>query len=218
MKDYIVEAARHNIHIYKPRRGDTAYVKGYVLNKENNYVAIKYLDGKYETKKVEETTIDELNQSLEQTFNYYCENINSKVKQDVGLKGSIVALHLTNATLNLSLRNFLAGFCWLTCAGLYYLQIHHPLKLKRELKLVSWVYENRGKVNEIIKEEVDSKVKKVDTSVMTNNIPSIKYPTDEVPYSQNMYEDGINLNNIDELNNKQLRALKRKVLKKERRK
>ena len=45
-----------------------------------------------------------------------------------------------------------------------------------------------------------------------------KYPTDLVPYSESMYEEGISLNNIDELTNKQLRGLKRKVLRKERRK
>ncbi|MBQ7105053.1 MAG: hypothetical protein IJN90_04280 [Bacilli bacterium] len=215
MKDYIYEAKKHGLTIYSPSY-KSDYIKGYTLNRENNYVLIKYADGRLENKEIEENTISELNDSMKRTFDFYCEKIFPKVKEQIGWKGGIVGLDLINASLNLSLQNYFSGFCWLTCAALYYIQIHAPLKLQRELKLVSWIYDNKDKVNEVIKEEVDSKIEKPEITATTNNLPTLEYPTSLVPYSEEMYEEGINLNNIDSLDNKTLRKLKRKVLKKER--
>ena len=149
---------------------------------------------------------------MEETLDFYKDKVNKKINESISLKQILLSLHLTNAILNWSFGNIISACCWTACTGLVYLQIHNPLMLKRELKLVSWINDNKDKVN-----EVDSK-RETSSNTNTLNMITPKYPTDLVPYSESMYEEGISLNNIDELTNKQLRGLKRKVLRKERRK
>lgn len=212
MKDYIYEAKKQDMVIYLDSF-DRNLIKGYNINRENNYVAIEYLGGRREIKEIEDTTIDDLNESLNTTLGFYCNKINSKVKEKVGFRSSIVGMYGLNAALNFAIQRFALGSLWLTSSLFFYLSIHGKLKLKRELKLVSWINDNKEKVNEVIKEEVEKKIEKPEITATTNNIPRIEYPKELVPYPEEIYEDGINLNNIDELDNKTLRKLKRKVKK-----
>ena len=216
MKNYINRAKTNGVHIYTSLSEDK-YISKYRLTRQNKYVEIEMINGRREEFEVEEGTIEELDRSLKKTLDLYKEKVTKKVNENISLKSMLISLHLTNAILNWSLGNIISACCWTACTGLTYLQIHNPLMLKRELKLVSWINENRDKVNEVIREEVDSKREQT-TSTNTLNMITPKYPSDLVPYSESMYENGLNLNNIDELTNKQLRNIKRKVLRKERRK
>ena len=216
MKNYIDRAKTNGIHIYTSRQEDL-YLKKYRLIRDNKFVEIERLNGRREQFEVEEDTIKNLDSDLEKTLDFYNEKVDKEINKSLSLKGVLISLHFTNAVLNWSLGNIFSACCWTACTGLCYLQIHNPLMLKRELKLVSWINENKDRVNEVIREEVDSKREK-NTSTNTLNPVISKYPTELVPYSESMYEEGINLNNMDELTTKQLRVLKRKVLKKERRK
>lgn len=215
MKNYISRAKSHGVHIYTSLSEDK-YISKYRLTRQNKYVEIEKINGRREEFVVEEGTIEELNHSLEKTLDFYKEKLNKKINENISFKGILIGLHLTNAILNWSLGNIISACCWTACTGIVYLQIHNPLMLKKELKLVSWINENKDRVNEVIREEVDSKREKTIATNTLNMIAS-KYPTDLVPYSETMYEEGISLNNIDELTNKRLRSIKRKVLKKERR-
>lgn len=217
MKNYINEARKHSITIY-PSCLESNLIASYTLNKESSHVSIKYLDGQSLTEEIQETTEEELNTSLDETLDFYRQKIIPKINQQIGWKWSLVFLDLLNSSLQYATQNYFAGTCWLTCASLYYLQIHGPYKLKREIELVSWFHDHEQQANEVIKSEVESKIQRPEITTQTLNIPTYEYPQDLVPYPKNIYEYGLNLNNIHELNNKQLRKLKRKVLRKERKK
>ena len=216
MKNYISRAKTNGVHIYTSLSEDK-YISKYRLIHDNKYVEIERINGRCDHFEIEKDTIKELDRSLEETLDFYKDKVNKKINESVSLKQILLSLHLTNAILNWSFGNIISACCWTACTGLVYLQIHNPLMLKRELKLVSWINDNKDKVNEVIREEVDSK-RETSSNTNTLNMITPKYPTDLVPYSESMYEEGISLNNIDELTNKQLRGLKRKVLRKERRK
>lgn len=100
----------------------------------------------------------------------------------------------------------------LLAGSIYFRLSYLPYKLKKEIKLVTWVIENKEYVDEVIKTEVE---RKMPVTTETDTMIPVKqeYPTGLVPYSENLYEEGINLNNIDELNVKVLRKLKKKATK-----
>ena len=216
MKNYVKCAKANGAHIFTTILGDKNISK-YRLIRDNKYVEIERINGKIEQLEIEKDTIRELDKSLEDTLSFCNEIVNESIDESLTLKKVLFGVHFTNAILNWSLGNIILASCWTLSTGLVYTQIHNPLMLKKELKLVTWINNNKDKVNEVIKDEVDSK-RETTTETNTLNMITPKYPTELVPYSESMYEEGINLNNIDELSNKQLRSLKRKVLKRERRK
>ena len=127
-------------------------------------------------------------------------------------QGTIFLFDATNSLLQFTTGNWLAGTCWLLAGSIYFRLSYLPYKLKKEIKLVTWVIENKEYVDEVIKTEVE---RKMPITTETDTMIPVKqeYPTGLVPYSENLYEEGINLNNIDELNVKVLRKLKKKATK-----
>ena len=85
------------------------------------------------------------------------------------------------------------------CSSLFLATISRPYKLKKEIQLVSWIYDNKDKVNELIKEETKG-------MNQTQNIACETFP-----YPKEIIDDGINLNNIELLEVKQLSKIKRKI-------
>lgn len=215
MKDYKTMARKSGLSIYT-NSFDRERVQKYVLNRDNNFVNIKYMDGRYEDKPASDVDIAKLDENQNNTLYDLKKEIFPKVDHELRWKGFLVCLDLLNSILQYSLSNWIAGSCWLTCTGIYFFQTYRPYCLKREMKLVSWINDNKDDVNAVIREEVYKKMDKPVTNKYAINKPTYKYPTDSVPYSEEIYENGISLNNIDELSNRELRKLKRKVLSKRR--
>ena len=207
MKNYGLKALELNV---LPYSNFIPGIEKYKINKENNYVSIKYLNGETECLPLSETSVEELDKKQKEGLEYLYEKASSEVKEQKNSKSFLISLHATNFFLNLLNQNFFSATCWLACVGICYISIYRPYKLKQELKLVKWFDENKERVNEVIKEEVETKATYEKSSI--NQV--LIYPKDLVPYSESMYEDGINLNNIDELSDKELIKLKRKTLKK----
>ena len=118
---------------------------------------------------------------------------------------------LLGADIFLSTANFITGN---TLGGVAFLLLGTSMTLNKtgskvysEMKTISWLLENRDKVNAMIREDVDSYITDV-----TNNFV---YPEEEVLYPKVMYEEGINLNNIEDITPKELKLIKKKTKQRE---
>lgn len=215
MKDYFLEAQKVGIQIYR-RAIDDTYVESYKLTDDNNYVMIKYLNGQTHYSPVSTTSLEALDLSQRSALEEIKRKVSKEGKTIRALNSGIVALDLMNVILQSANQNWIASACWLACTSIYSLRIYQPYKLMQELNLVSWIVDNKDDVNKVIKDEVNQVISKPTNASNSINMPSYNYPSNLVSYSKTMYEEGINLNNIDELSNKELKKLKKKVLKKER--
>lgn len=213
MKNYIDEARRYKVELY----GGYKYLQSYRINKESKYVELRYMNGLRDIKELSDITKEELDKRQRSDLKCIEDDVKEKTAFDIKYNGFISALYVFVGVFLKGLAN--AGcYVWLTWAGYFLAKSLRPLRLRKDIQLAGWIYDNRDKVNEVIHDEVIEKAPNLEITAMTNNAPLQKYPYGEVPYSKEMYDYGIDLNNIDELSNKQLRSLKRKVLKRERRK
>ena len=76
--------------------------------------------------------------------------------------------------------------------------------------MIGWIIDNKKDADSVIHRDVDSK-RKTDLSQLTPVVDYSVYP-DDAPYAEEMYNNGINLNNISELSTKQLQKLKKKTM------
>ena len=209
MKDYIREAKKINVHIFNAK-----YLQKYKIHREAEYVELYYMNGSYDTKYLNEVTEEELKIKQRNDLRDIEKSVIERTNFDVKFGSIVSASYFTLGTLFSIIKNTNIAV-WFTWGGYFLFKALRPMKLRKDIALAGWICDNQDKVNEIIKEEVDSKREQT-TSTNTLNMITPKYPTDLVPYSESMYQEGINLNNIDELDTKTLRKLKRKVMKKER--
>lgn len=209
MKDYSRIAIKYGlVNCYM----DTSdFIESYEIKKEHNHVEIKYMNGITHRFKLTENTKKELDEIQLEQLNQMVNEINPEIDKKIRSYKPIVGLHGINVLLNYTLGNWIAGTCWLISTGIWSSYCYFPYKLKKEINMVKWFIDNKDSVNQIIKEEVEEKMPEIEENTM---IPVRReYPKDLVPYSENLYEEGINLSNIDELNMKQLKKLKKKALK-----
>ena len=211
MKDYELMAKKAGLSIYRSMY-DEEGIKKYKINHQSNHVKITYMNGSTTYNELTESTKDELDERQRAYLERLKEIIYPKVEEKMRFNSPIGFLYSINAILNFTLQKWVLGFCWLTSASCYSTIFLRPLKVKRDMELAGWIHDNREDVNKIIQKEVEKKMNKPEFDSETINIPRREYPTDKVPYSKEIYEDGICLNNMDELNNIQLRRLKQKVL------
>ena len=209
MKDYISEARKYNVRIY-----NNDYLRKYKIHKDAKYVELFYMGDVYDTKYLEEVNEESLIKQQRDDLR----EIESKVKQktDFDVKSGFIVSSLyfvLGTALSTIGRSNIAWYVW---ANYFLFKALRPMKLRKDIALTGWIIDNKDKVNEVIKDEVDSK-RETTTETNTLNMITPKYPIDLVPYSESMYEEGINLNNIDELSYKTLKKLKRTVKRKERR-
>lgn len=210
MKDYITEAKKINVRIY-----NTNYLKKYKIHKEAEYVELFYMDGDYRIKSTDEITEEELKTKQREDLKDIEKKVKQKTDFDVKVGFTASGTYFALGTLFSVLRNSNIAI-WFTWGFYFLFKALRPMRLRKDIALTGWICDNQDKVNKIIKEEVDSKKEPI-TNTNTLNMITPEYPTDLVPYSKSMYEEGINLNNIDELDTKVLRRLKRKILRNERR-
>lgn len=211
MKDYISEAKKINVHIYNAK-----YLQKYKIHKAAEYVELYYMNGSYDTKYLNEVTEEELKTKQRNDLRDIEKSVIEKTNFDIKVGSIASASYFALGTLFSIIRSSNIAI-WFTWGSYFLFKALRPMKLRKDIALAGWIIDNEDKVNEVLREEVDSK-RETSSNTNTLNIITPKYPTELVPYSEAMYEEGISLNNIDELDTKTLKKLKRKVLKKERRK
>lgn len=204
MYNYISLAQNNGIFISNKMYNTT--IQNYHLTKENDHIKIEYMDGRTKIVPTKEVSLEEIKQEQEKSFR--------KIKRKVGIHSGImngIKITLLGADVFLSTANFLTGN---TLGGVAFLLLGTSMSLNktgskvyREMKTISWLLENEDKVNQMIREDVDSYI--IDS---TNNFV---YPEEEVIYPKTMYDEGINLNNIESLTPKELRLIKRKTKQRE---
>ena len=207
MYNYISLAQRNGIHISNKMYDTT--IRKYQLNKENNLVRIEYMDGLTEIVPLEETSLEQLKQDQEQSFY----KIKRKTGVHVGMMNGI-KLTLLSTDIFLSTANFIIGN---TLGGVAFLMLGTSMALNKtgfkvysEMKTVSWLLKNKDKVDAMIKEEVET--------YSSKDTMNLVYPYKEVLYPIEMYEAGIDLNNIEDLTHKQLKLIKKKTKQREKNK
>ncbi len=188
------------------------YIESYRINREHKFAEIVYMSGWRHTEALNEKTEEELEAKQKEQLKEMQEKLEPKIDSRIRWQGSLLFLYGTNTLLQYTVGHWFAGTCWLLGAGIYFGQTYFPYKLKKEMNLVKWIMDNKKYVDQVIQEEVDKKMPK---TTETNTMIPVKqeYPTDLVPYSEKLYEEGINLSNIDELKVKQLKQLKKKATK-----
>lgn len=213
MYNYISLAQNNGIHISNKMYDTT--IKNYTLTKENDYVKIVYMNEKTKYIPLEEASLEEIKQEQETAFR--------KIKRKVGIHSGIMngfKITLLGADIFLSTANFLTGN---TLGGFAFLLLGTSMSLNKtgskiysEMKVISWLLENQDKVNAMIKEDVESYMHVTEGDMTTMNPTMVyKYPYDEVLYPREMYEEGINLNNIESLTPKELKFIKKKTKQRE---
>lgn len=208
MKNYIEEAKKINIQLTSVY--DINCLQRYYINRKNNYVELHYMNGLCMKEFLDDRDKEKFDEQQRKDLSLLTEKMDLKSRSTIAHYSTMTGIYtVTGATL-LALNN-LGGIVWLAWTGYFLSKVIKPLKLKREMQLVGWIYDNKNDVNKIIREEVEAKMERGEITATTNNAPVPKYPTEEVQYSRSMYENGIDLCNIDELSNQQLRKLKRKV-------
>lgn len=216
MKNYVLEAKRLNLHIFSTYEVNTSYIQKYKINREQKYAEIRYMNGYYDRESLEDIKEDELEKRQLEDFRRIEKLVKDKTKPDIKFYSSISAAYFATGLL-LALHGHSSVSVFNVWSTYFLIKAIRPLRLRKDIALTGWINDNKDKVTEVIREEVDSKREQITDNVSTNNVVIGKYPIDKVPYSEEMYDEGINLNNIDELNTKTLRKLKRKVLKREKR-
>lgn len=213
MKNYVEEARRIRINLNE--RYNYRYLKNYSINRSRNYLELRYMNGDIDRKFLDDHQKEEYDEIQREDLRILEENLKEKSGFDIGYNSSIAGVYALIGTTLLA-NNNIGGIVWLTWIGYFLTKAIRPLKLRKDIQLAAWIYDNKEDVNEVIRKDVESKMERGEITATTNNAPEPKYPTDLVQYSRSMYENGIDLNNIDELSNQQLRKLKRMVKRKRR--
>lgn len=210
MKDYSRIARKYGVIDSYMKTND--YIESYKINKENNFVEIVFMDGARRIDPIYEGLIEELDEvQLDQLQEMY-KQLSPKIDNRIRWQGGLFFLNGTNAALQYTVGHWFAGTCWLLASGLYFSQCYFPHKLKKEMQLVSWIMDHKELVDQMIKTEVDSHMISAD-NMHTTNLVKPDYPTDLVPYSEDIYQEGINLSNIDQIKVKELKKIKKKIVK-----
>lgn len=207
MKNYIKEAKKIDIRI----NNNYNYLQSYRIYHFAKYAELCYMNGYREIKTLDETSKEELDKRQRSDL----KRIEEAVKEETDFEiKSWCAIAGVYAYIGFSKGLDEPGeYVWLAYSTYFLKKALKPIRLIKDIKLAGWIYDNREVVNEVIKEEVFKKTPKPDPTTRTINAPTPIYPTESVPYSKDMYENGIDLNNITELDNKQLHKLKMKAKK-----
>lgn len=188
------------------------WILDYKINREHHYVEITQWNGREKKiyfhrgqDKVMQETLDKMQKDqFDKMVEAMEKDLKVSITNDAFLNLACLGLGVAAASVSLLAGGFFASFTLLSLPSL------EKLKLKRDLHLIGWIIDNKKDVDRVIHHDVDSK-RKVDLSQLTPFIDYSVYPNN-VPYSEEMYNNGINLNNISELSNRELQKLKRKTM------
>lgn len=216
MKDYVSEARRLDLSIY----GCSHLMQSYSINRHANHVRINYFNGISDFKELDKTDLDELDKKHEHDFVEMKETIVRHAKRESRFYGIMGAVYFGVGVALRFFRSYPSGVIWLTGSGYYFSKASRPWRLQKDLQLTSWIYDHRKQADKVIQTEVLENVSQnKDETTKTNNarMSDADYPYEKVPYSKEMYDEGINLNNINDISYRDMKKLKRKVLRLERR-
>ena len=216
MKDYVREARRLNLSVY----GCSHLMQSYSINRYANHVKINYFNGVSDYKELDKTNLDELDKKHERDFGELKKAIIPTAKRESKFYGIMGAIYFGVGVALRFFRNYSSGIIWLTWSGYYFSKASRPYRLQKDIQLTGWIYDHRKQADGVIQSEVLENVNQnKDDMTMTNNARMLDsdYPYEKVPYSKKMYDEGINLNNINDISYRDMKKLKRKVLKLERR-
>ncbi len=198
------------------------WVDSYSIDKERKEITVYYVDGHIEYVPLEDWTQEEIDEKISNSL----AEIGDEAKKTKKLNRSFIAYSYGIATVVATmfvlaglppLGVFSYSYGVFSIVNIPYLRenLVANMMLKR-LKMDKWVCEHSEETNQVIKEEVENvaQPKEVDATHLIPVPTSYIYPEGKTPYSQEMYEDGINLNNIAELQYNELKKIKKKVLKK----
>ena len=208
MKNYCDEAKKIRIDINP--YFDMNYLKNYHINKERNFVELTYMNGQTIREFLDERTKESFDRRQRSDLDRIQKEVYEKTTSTISYNSTISVVYALTGTTLLALNN-VGGIVWLTWIGYFMSKAAKPMRLRNDIKLASWIYDNKEAVNEVIREEVERQMDKSNVNVETNNALEPEYPYTKVIYPRNIYEEGIDLNNIEELQNSTLRKLKRKV-------
>ncbi len=199
-------------------------ISNYTIDKEKDLVTIKYLDGNIEELSLEEATIKFLERNQKKSIDQRLAA--TRKRNFLHFFVYSCSYEIVYMILNLiSQQNpsdvLLLGLPSAICVALVY-SISGSAKDVDIFKIQKWLYENRDLVNEVIQKE-DSlyfKPVEVDESGLIPVTISEEAITSRLPYPEEIYHDGLNLGNINLLDDFDLKDLKKKTkkLQKEKRK
>lgn len=216
MKDYVGEARRLNLSVY----GCSHLMQSYSINRYANYVRINYFDGTTDLKDLDKTDLDDLDKKHERDFIKMKETVVKHAKRESGFYGIMSAVYFGVGVALRFFRSYSSGVICLTGSGYYFSKASRPWRLQKDIQLTGWIYDHRKQADKVIKAEVLENVSQnKDETTKTNNalMKDADYPYGLVPYPKEMYDEGINLNNINDISYRDMKKLKRKVLRLERR-
>lgn len=197
MKNYLQKSNRLGIVIKKWHKKD--FIQKYKINKEKQNVQIAYMCGFVIKLPLNDNTEEELQVIQQNHFNEIKEKLTEGVDLGVKIDAVLTTMSLIGAIDSFTDSHVVLGSICLFALGLYSTYTFNALQLKKNIQLTSWIYENKESVDRLIEKETKSMVK-------TQNID---YST--LDYPKEIIEEGITLNNIDLLSNKELKKIKRKV-------
>ncbi len=211
MQNYIEMSQRrtgsHTVDEKKVTNKD--WIRDYKINREQHYVEITQWNGQEKKISFRSGEDKEMQEKLDQTQKEQFDKMVEAIEKCGNMSMIdnpcdmilVLAFFMSAASYKFSI--------FLLCSSFLCLP-HKYLKLERDLALIGWIIDNKKDVDSIIHRDVDSK-RKTDLSQLIPVVDYSAYPSD-VLYSEEMYNEGINLNNISELNTKQLRKLKKKTI------
>ena len=194
MENYVLKAAKEGVlFLYDLAYENNKKIKNFIVDKENNLVIIKYINGSEVRKNLDSVDISELQLQQIKEFKEIKEKILKRAKYQLIFTGGSFVLYTLAASLLYANKYYLEGSCYAVGSVTFFTFASKNYKLKRHMNLVEWICDN--------KEQVD---KVVIGTCADNNISNY-------PYSEDICNEGINLNNISDISDKQLRKIKKKV-------
>lgn len=194
VENYVLKEAKEGIlFLYDLAYENNNKVKNYVVDKENNLVIIKYMNGRETKKNLDSVDISVLRLQQIKEFKEMKEKILKKSKYQLIFTGGSFILYTLAASLLYSADYYFEGSIYALGSVTFFTFASKNYKLKRHMNLVEWICDNEQEVNQIINEEITS------------------IPLSSCPYSEEICNEGISLNTISDVSDKQLKKLKKKV-------
>ncbi len=210
MKNYYLELGRI-FPSYRERTtnlDDEEIVSKYKIVKNSPYVEFTYFNGYTECELIDEVSIDEIKEKQRVSFDEMCDDVEKKANLYLLFCWCVYFSMLVPSCLDSKLVASISG---IVCTFPCYVWWGVPaFRLVKEIKDTRWIIENKDDVDRIIKEDYD---KAYTLGGNEDTLIPTKILSGELHYPEELYEDGISLNNIDLLSRKEIAKLKRKVIK-----
>jgi len=213
MRNYYLELSRIN-PLYREKNinpNDEKIILKYKVVENSPYVEITYFNGYTDLRSIEEVSIDEIKMKQCSSFYEMCKDVKGEANDFFSSSLCFCFLMAVNSVAFCEINRPFAAIgslvCTLPCCILWGSPV---FRLVKEINDTRWIINNKDIVDKVISEDYDKA-----HTVKSNGdtlIPT-KILSGELHYPEELYEDGITLNNVDLLSRKEIAKLKRKVMK-----